>query len=109
MLFALFVVLFVVSLDAGCPDDEERDCSPPTTPPMIVAARMIARTRPKSSQKCFCRRPHIFFSGGGGDPRLSSVSLSPVGDIGLSVPSGDIGTPLVIPTGIPACACFSLR
>ena len=108
----LSVVLFVIFLDAGWPDDEDfplRDCSPPTTPPMTAAARMIARTRPKSSQKCFCRRPHILFSGGGDDPRPSSLSLVPVGDIGLSVPSGDVGTPIGIPAGIPACARSSLR
>ena len=106
--FAPFVALFVVPLDAGCPDGEDFplcDCSPPTTPPTITAARTIATTRPRSSQKCFCRKPHILFSAGGGGLEPSSISLTPVGDIGLSVPSGDVG----IPIGIPLCACFSLR
>ena len=112
VLFALLVELFVVLLDAGCPDGEDfpfRDCSPPTTPPTIAAASTMARTRPKSSQKCFCRRPHILFSCGGGESRASSSSLGPIGDMGLSVPSGEVGIAIGTPTGMPACACFSLR
>ena len=98
-------------LDAGCADEEDfpwRDCSPPTTPPMIPAARTSARIRPESSQKCFCRRPHILFSGGGADLTPSSISIGPVGDMGLSVLSGDVGMPIGMPQGTPAWACFSL-
>lgn len=110
VLFALSVALFEELLDAGCPDDEDfpwRDCSPPTTPPMIAAARRIATTRPESSQKCFRRKPHIFFLGGGADLISSSFSLGSMGDIGLSVLSGEVGIPIGMPTGNPARACFS--
>lgn len=108
MVFALVVVLFAVLLDAGRLEEEDsllRDCRPPTTPPMIATASMIAKIRPRSSQKCFCRRPQILFSGDGAGSRPSSTSLGPTGDIGLRVPSGDVG----IPMGMPACASFSLR
>ena len=95
-------------LDAGCLDEDDcpwRDCSPPTTPPMIAAATTRARMRPESSQKCFCRRPHILFFPEGEDRIPSSISLGPVGDSGLSVPSGDVGIPMGAPK--PACSCFS--